>query len=102
VFLVSYEDGSDRTIDDVALWDGWAVARSDGAVETWGANYTPMGRVTSTVRSFGDATRDGRRVFWNGRRQPTDWGERRLLYPQGRRARERVQGGFSTGRSGSD
>jgi aminoglycoside phosphotransferase (APT) family kinase protein len=45
VFLMAYEDGIGRAIDDVALWDGWAVARSHDAVETWVANYAPMGRV---------------------------------------------------------
>jgi len=28
VFPAAYEDGIGRMIDDIALWDGWAVARS--------------------------------------------------------------------------
>jgi hypothetical protein len=44
------------------------------------------GALTSPDRSFDDATRGGQRVFWAARRQPPDWGERRLRYPavQGR------------------
>jgi Ser/Thr protein kinase RdoA (MazF antagonist) len=48
VFLAAYEDGTGRTIDHVALWDGWAVARSHDAVETWAPNYAPLGRVDLT------------------------------------------------------
>ena len=44
VFLEAYQGGVGCTIDDVALWDGWAVARSHRAVETWSANYAPLGR----------------------------------------------------------
>ncbi|HME04452.1 MAG TPA: aminoglycoside phosphotransferase family protein [Solirubrobacteraceae bacterium] len=44
VFLAAYESAIGRTIDDIALWDGWAVARSHGAVETWAPNYAPLGR----------------------------------------------------------
>jgi aminoglycoside phosphotransferase (APT) family kinase protein len=44
VFLAAYEDGIGRTLDDVALWDGWALARSHDAVETWTPNYAPLGR----------------------------------------------------------
>jgi aminoglycoside phosphotransferase (APT) family kinase protein len=48
VFLAAYEDGIGRTIDDMALWDGWAVARSHDAVETWASNYAPLGRADLT------------------------------------------------------
>jgi aminoglycoside phosphotransferase (APT) family kinase protein len=43
-FLSTYaaEMGSD--LADVVLWDLWAVARSHDAVETWAANYSPLGR----------------------------------------------------------
>jgi aminoglycoside phosphotransferase (APT) family kinase protein len=44
VFLASYESATGRTVADVELWDGWAVARSHGIVETWAANYRPFGR----------------------------------------------------------
>ena len=48
VFLVAYEDGIGRTLDDVALWDGWAIARSHDTVETWTPNYAPLGRADLT------------------------------------------------------
>jgi hypothetical protein len=48
VFLAAYEDGIRRTIDDMTLWDGWAVARSHDAVETWAPNYAPLGRADLT------------------------------------------------------
>ena len=44
VFLRAYEAAIARPIDTVALWDGWAVARSAQGVETWVANYAPHGR----------------------------------------------------------
>ena len=44
VFLAAYENGIGRSLDELALWDGWAVARSHGTVETWTPNYAPLGR----------------------------------------------------------
>jgi aminoglycoside phosphotransferase (APT) family kinase protein len=44
VFLAAYEDATGHPVADVALWDGWAVARSHDTVETWAANYRPLGR----------------------------------------------------------
>jgi len=44
VFLAGYEGAIGYAIDDIALWDGWAVARSHDAVETWAPNYAPLGR----------------------------------------------------------
>ena len=48
VFLVAYEDGIARTLDEVALWDGWAIARSHDTVESWTPNYAPLGRADLT------------------------------------------------------
>jgi aminoglycoside phosphotransferase (APT) family kinase protein len=48
VFLAAYEDGIGRTIEDPTLWDGWALARSHDAVETWVPNYAPLGRADLT------------------------------------------------------
>ncbi len=48
VFLAAYEDGIGHTIDDMALWDGWTLARSHDAVETWSLNYAPLGRADLT------------------------------------------------------
>lgn len=48
VFLAAYEDGIGRSIGDMDLWDGWAVARSHDAVETWAPNYAPLGRADLT------------------------------------------------------
>jgi aminoglycoside phosphotransferase (APT) family kinase protein len=44
VFLAAYEDATGHPVDDIGLWDGWAVARSHDMVETWTANYRPLGR----------------------------------------------------------
>jgi hypothetical protein len=44
VFLGAYESAIGRAIGDMPLWDGWAVARSHHAVETWAPNYAPLGR----------------------------------------------------------
>jgi aminoglycoside phosphotransferase (APT) family kinase protein len=44
VFLAAYEAAIGQTLGDVGLWDGWAVARSHGTVETWAPNYAPLGR----------------------------------------------------------
>jgi aminoglycoside phosphotransferase (APT) family kinase protein len=44
VFLAAYEAASGQALGDVALWDGWAVARSHDVVESWAANYAPLGR----------------------------------------------------------
>jgi aminoglycoside phosphotransferase (APT) family kinase protein len=43
-FLAAYEAAIGQTLGDVALWDGWAVARSHDTVETWAPNYAPLGR----------------------------------------------------------
>jgi aminoglycoside phosphotransferase (APT) family kinase protein len=48
LFLAAYEDGIGRTIDDISLWDAWAVARSHDAVETWAPNYAQLGRADLT------------------------------------------------------
>jgi aminoglycoside phosphotransferase (APT) family kinase protein len=52
VFLAAYEDRTARAIDDMALWDGWAVARSHAVVETWAPNYAPLGRTDLTGREL--------------------------------------------------
>jgi aminoglycoside phosphotransferase (APT) family kinase protein len=44
VFLAAYEAVIGQTVGDPALWDGWAIARSHDAVETWAPNYAPLGR----------------------------------------------------------
>ena len=44
LFLAAYEAAVGRTLGDVVLWDGWAVARSHDAVGTWAPNYAPLGR----------------------------------------------------------
>jgi aminoglycoside phosphotransferase (APT) family kinase protein len=44
VFLAAYEAAIGQTLKEMDLWDAWAVARSDDAVETWGPNYAPLGR----------------------------------------------------------
>ena len=44
IFLGAYERAIGHSIEDVALWDSWAVARSHDAVVTWAPNYAPLGR----------------------------------------------------------
>jgi aminoglycoside phosphotransferase (APT) family kinase protein len=44
VFLAAYEDAIDDVLGDVALWDGWAIARSYDTVTDWEPNYRPLGR----------------------------------------------------------
>jgi aminoglycoside phosphotransferase (APT) family kinase protein len=44
VFLAAYEDATGHQVEDMALWDGWALARSHGIVDSWDANYRPLGR----------------------------------------------------------
>jgi aminoglycoside phosphotransferase (APT) family kinase protein len=44
VFLKAYEDTVGSTVDNIVLWDAWAVARSHEIVETWVPNYAPLGR----------------------------------------------------------
>jgi len=44
VFLEAYEAAVGRPLDDVALWDAWAVARSHDIVGSWAPNYAPLGR----------------------------------------------------------
>jgi aminoglycoside phosphotransferase (APT) family kinase protein len=44
VFLAAYEDATGHPVADIGLWDGWAVARSHDMVESWAANYRPLGR----------------------------------------------------------
>lgn len=44
VFLAAYEEAIGHPVADLALWDGWAAARSHKDVESWAANYQPLGR----------------------------------------------------------
>lgn len=44
VFLHAYQDAIGHAVSDVALWDGWAAARSYNGVESWTPNYAPLGR----------------------------------------------------------
>ena len=43
-FLAAYEAGSGEAVDEIRLWDCWAVARSHDAVASWAPNYRPLGR----------------------------------------------------------
>jgi aminoglycoside phosphotransferase (APT) family kinase protein len=44
VFSTAYQDATGATIEKLALWDAWALARSHDIVETWTPNYAPLGR----------------------------------------------------------
>jgi aminoglycoside phosphotransferase (APT) family kinase protein len=43
-FLAAYEAATGQAVDEIRLWDCWAVARSADAVGTWAPNYLPLGR----------------------------------------------------------
>ena len=43
-FLRSYTAAAGVAVSDPTLWDLWALARSYEHVETWAANYGPLGR----------------------------------------------------------
>jgi aminoglycoside phosphotransferase (APT) family kinase protein len=43
-FLAAYEGSAGQAVDEICLWDCWAVARSDNSVRSWVPNYLPLGR----------------------------------------------------------
>jgi hypothetical protein len=51
-FLAAYEAAVGQALDEVDLCDGWALARSHDMVETWTANYAPLGRSDLTEREL--------------------------------------------------
>jgi hypothetical protein len=55
VFLAAYEDAIGHPLADIALWDGWALARSYDGVTSWAPNYP----LTSTSVSSDGATPNG-------------------------------------------
>ncbi len=67
VFLAAYEAGIGQSVDDVILWDSWAVARSHDIVETWAPNYAPLGRV-----DLGERELRRRHSRWAARHLGTD------------------------------
>jgi aminoglycoside phosphotransferase (APT) family kinase protein len=52
IFLAAYEDAVGQPLADVALWDGWALARSYDAVTSWVPNYQPLGRADLDEREL--------------------------------------------------
>src|SRR5262249_9962059 len=44
LFLAAYEAAAGLAVGEIALWDAWALARSEEMVETWVPNYAPLGR----------------------------------------------------------
>jgi aminoglycoside phosphotransferase (APT) family kinase protein len=44
IFLRAYEQATSRAVDEITLWDSWSIARSHNTVESWTANYAPLGR----------------------------------------------------------
>jgi aminoglycoside phosphotransferase (APT) family kinase protein len=63
-FLRSYAAAAGLAPSDPTLWDLWAVARSYETVETWAANYGPLGRSDLTEAAL--------------RRRHTEWTTRLL------------------------
>lgn len=43
-FLAAYEAVGATAVEEIGLWDSWALARSHSNVTTWGLNYGPLGR----------------------------------------------------------
>ncbi len=58
LFLHSYEAAFGEGLSDPALWDLWAVARSDDAVHTWARNYLDLGRPDLTAEVLRTRHRD--------------------------------------------
>jgi aminoglycoside phosphotransferase (APT) family kinase protein len=52
VFLAAYQDAIGHPLVDIALWDGWALARSYDAVSSWTPNYRPLGRADLDEREL--------------------------------------------------
>jgi aminoglycoside phosphotransferase (APT) family kinase protein len=52
VFLAAYEDAIGHPLADIALWDGWALARSHNGVTSWAPNYQPLGRADLDKREL--------------------------------------------------
>jgi aminoglycoside phosphotransferase len=52
VFLNSYETAFGEELSAPALWDLWAVARSDETVHTWVPNYLDLGRSDLTAEAL--------------------------------------------------
>jgi aminoglycoside phosphotransferase (APT) family kinase protein len=52
VFLAVYEDAIGHPLADIALWDGWALARSYDGVTSWAPNYEPLGRADLDEREL--------------------------------------------------
>ena len=51
-FLAAYEDAIGHPLADIALWDGWALARSYDGVTSWAPNYQPLGRADLDEREL--------------------------------------------------
>jgi aminoglycoside phosphotransferase (APT) family kinase protein len=58
LFLRSYEAAFGEVLTDPAMWDLWAVARSDHAVDTWVRNYGDLGRVDLTAAALRNRHRE--------------------------------------------
>lgn len=43
-FLAAYEAATSQAVDEIRLWDAWAVARSAAEIASWAPNYLPLGR----------------------------------------------------------
>lgn len=71
VFAVAYKGGIGHTLDEMALWDSWAVARSHDLVETWTPNYAPLGRADLNEQEL-----RRRHSSWTARlRERTSWSD---------------------------
>jgi aminoglycoside phosphotransferase (APT) family kinase protein len=62
IFLDAYEAAVGGTVDDMALWDSWAAARSQNIVASWVPNYAPLGRPDLDAAALRD-----RHALWTER-----------------------------------
>jgi aminoglycoside phosphotransferase (APT) family kinase protein len=69
VFATAYEAAAGVVLDDLRLYDLWAVAQSHSYVETWEPNYCDLGRTDLTEAGL--------------RRRHAAWTARRLAAPPG-------------------
>jgi aminoglycoside phosphotransferase (APT) family kinase protein len=61
-FLAAYEDAAGQAMENIALWDGWALARAHDVVDSWTPNYAPLGRPDLTPEEL-----RGRHSRWTAR-----------------------------------
>lgn len=69
VFTDAYQEAAGQIVEDLALWDMFALTNSQHAVETWLPNYHDLGRTDLTANDLRT-----RHTSWAEERRPhCDW-----------------------------